>query len=157
MCKSNLGMARWLSLKVISAPLLLFFATHTCKTNHVNDSACHANPAGSCWLQLLWPPREALNCLNIGFSYHFRCCRVSGMIFSCGFRWLWISHGSPSPLYQLCVGGLATSELLKCSEQTVFWQWAPVLQAMENTFFHFHKNPQVRKDQNEAKSHQSLV
>lgn len=96
-----------------------------CKTKHVNDRACHTNPARSWSLQLPWAPREALNCLNIGFSCHFRCCRVSGMTFSCGFRRVWISHGSLSPLYQLCVGGLATLEHLKCSEQTVFWQWAP--------------------------------
>lgn len=94
-----------------------------CKTEHVNDSACRANPAGSCGLQLPWTPGEALNCLNIGFSCHFRCCRVSGMALSCGFRRVWISHWSPSPFYQLCVGGSATLEHLKCSEQTIFWQW----------------------------------
>lgn len=102
-----------------------FCRTHTCETKQVNDSACHANPTGSCNLQLPWTPREALNCLNIGFSCHFRCCRVSGIIFSCGFWQVWMSHGSLGLLYQLCVGGLATLEHLKCSEQTVFWQWAP--------------------------------
>lgn len=73
-----------------------------------------SSPAGSCSPQPPWTPTEAFDCLSTGLSQHLRCCGVSAMTSGCGLRRFWVSQGSPSSLYQLCVGGLATLEHLKC-------------------------------------------
>lgn len=150
MCKSRLGRARWVSLKDISALLLL----HIYKTKHVSDSAFHVNPAGSCNLQLPSTPREALNCLNIGFSCHFRCWHDLHLWTGVDLPWI-----PKSPLPALC-GWLSYLRALK-----VFW--TDCILAMgpcslycnlwKTCFFTFTKIPKCEKTRLRQKFHQSLV